>query len=138
MLPLSSAAAAVIHRQTKSHALIVAAAVDSLRDLVADTGAQTIFSADDREPNVLPHNLRSFLDDVLLQQPHQPIEFPLGSLPVLAAEAKQSQLLDAQTGAIFYDKPDALDTAAVSFDARQSTCLRPPTVSVHDDGNVLR
>ena len=79
-----------------------------------------------------------FLDEILLQQGHEEVEFRLGALPVLAAEAVERELADAEPAAFLDGGADAVGAAGVAFDARQAALLRPAAVAVHDDGDVLR
>ena len=72
------------------------------------------------------------------QQGHQEIELGLRPFPVLAAEAVERQLADAEPAALLDGGADALDAAAVALDARQAALLGPAAVAVHDDGDVPR
>ena len=84
------------------------------------------------------HDLVALVDEILVQQRHQEVEFGLRPLPVLAAEAVERELAEAEPAAFFDGGADALHAAGVALDARQAAFLGPAAVAVHDDGDVLR
>jgi hypothetical protein len=68
---------------------------------------------------------------------HQRIHFILGPIPVLDRKGVEREILDAKFAGDLDDGARGLGTLAVALDTGQVTLLRPPTVAVHDDGNVL-
>ena len=98
----------------------------------------SVAAADHAHRDILLHDRRAFFDHVLLEQVHQEIELVLRPLPVLARQAIERELLDAQPGAFLGDAADAGHAAAMPFDPRQPLPLRPAAVAVHDDGDVPR
>ena len=96
----------------------------------------SVAAADHADADVLLHDRGPLLDHVLLEQVHQEIELALRPLPVLARQAIQRELLDAQPGALLGRAAHAGHAAAVPLDPRQALPLRPAAVAVHDDGDV--
>src|SRR5262249_55042525 len=69
---------------------------------------------------------------------HEEIEFCLGPFPVLRAETVERELPDAEPATFLDGRPNAVDAAAMSLDARQTALARPAAVAVHDDGDMAR
>src|SRR5262249_46841925 len=57
--------------------------------------------------------------------------------PVLDTKAIKSELTDSEPATLLHSGADALDATAMAFDPRQAALPRPPTVAVHDDGDML-
>jgi len=125
-------------RKAESHAAIVGRGIGRLANFPQDPFAKPFPSTDHGEADVLTHDLGPFLDDVLFEEPHEKIDFPLRPLPILAAEAIQAQLFDADAGAILDDGPHAGHSPAMAFDAGEASPLRPASVSIHDDRDMPR
>src|SRR5439155_22638550 len=83
-------------------------------------------------------DLGPLVDQVLMQEGHQEIEFRLRPLPVLGTEAVERELPDAEAAAFFDRRANAFYAAAVTFVSWQAALLRPSAVAVHDDGDVPR
>ena len=79
-----------------------------------------------------------FLAQVFAKQAHQEINLRFRAAPVLHREGVKRQRGNIQAGAGFDNRPCRLHACAMSRDARQMAPPRPATVSVHDDGNMLR
>src|SRR5262249_14977465 len=92
--------------------------------------------ADGGETDVLLQDLGALVDQVLVEQDHEEVQLRLGPLPVLDAEAVQGELADAEPAALLDGGAHALDTAAVSLDARQAALPGPATVTIHDDSDM--
>ena len=99
---------------------------------------QPFAPADPLHPDVVLHDPRPLFDQVLLEQLQEEIEFLGRPLPVLAGEAIERDLLDAQPGTFLGHAADAGHAAAMSFDPRQAPPAGPTPVAVHDDGDVPR
>ena len=74
----------------------------------------------------------------MLQQLHEEGNFVGGPLPVLAGQAVERELLDAQPGAFLGHPADDVGPAAMPLDPRQASPPRPAAVAVHDDGDMPR
>ena len=79
---------------------------------------QSLPPADDREANVLLHDLGPLVDQVLVEQGHQEFEFRLRPFPVLRAEAVERELANSEPTALFDGRPYALHAAAMALVTR--------------------
>ena len=77
-----------------------------------------------------------------LNRPAEDVEYSLnffaGSTPVLGGERPQCEVPDSEFAGSLGDPPDILGTGFVSLKSRHATLTGPATVSVHNDGDVLR
>ncbi len=76
--------------------------------------------------------------DELLEQRHEGEHLVPRSFPVLGRKGIQSDDIESQAGGCLDCFADRADAGAVAFDAWQVARLRPPTVAVHDDGDMVR
>ena len=97
---------------------------------------QSFPAADHRQADPLTHQQRPLLDQVLLEQLHEKFEFVGRTPPVLARQAIERELLDAQPGAVLGDPAHAVHAAPMPFDPRQPALNGPAAVAIHDDGNM--
>src|SRR5207302_4602227 len=91
-----------------------------------------------READVLPQDRRPLLHEVLLEEHHEEVQLGLRPLPVLAGEAVEGELADAEAAAFLDGGADAEDALGVALDALLAALARPAAVAVHDDGDVAR
>jgi hypothetical protein len=89
--------ATVVDRQAQPRTRIAGTQADRLVHLLLDSLRDAVPAADDIDDQVVAHDPIPLVDHVLLQQMHQEIQFVLRAFPVLAGQAVQRQLLDAQT-----------------------------------------
>src|SRR5690606_16150304 len=94
--------------------------------------------ADQAQTDVVPDQAAGLALQSAQEQLHQLRYFARRPLPVLAAEGKQGQRLDAQPAARFGHHTGGLHPFSVTGVTRQGACLGPATVAVHDDGHMLR
>ena len=111
---------AIVDRQNQLRAGIIGRQLQCLFHLRKHTSGQAISTTNDLEPHSLLHDRPSFLDQVLLQQVHQEVEFGMRSFPILAGQAIQRDGFDAQLGACLADHSYCADTATMAFDSRPS------------------
>ena len=69
---------------------------------------------------------------------HEERHLVLLPAPVLGRERVHRQPLDAHLEGAVHHVEQRWLSASVALRAVETTCVRPPTVSIHDDGNVAR
>ena len=82
--------------------------------------------------------LLDFLLERHAKQLLQHRDFLFGPAPVLRAERKQGEVLDAALCARAHHRAHRFDAATMAGNARQEALFRPTPVAIHDDGNVPR
>ena len=99
--------AAVVDRQAHAQARVAAAQADRLVERRDRLFRQPLAAADPLHADVVLHDPRPLFDQVLLEQLQEEIEFLGRPLPVLAGEAIERDLLDAQPGTLLGHAADA-------------------------------
>jgi hypothetical protein len=92
---------------------------------------------DEAHPDALLVELRRLAVDPLGEHRHQPIDLLLGPGPILRGEGIHGELLDAELGGVAQTLLDDVRTRPVAFDDRQASLLRPATIPVGDDRDVV-
>src|SRR5262249_11813809 len=131
-------ATAVVNSQTENHAGVAPAHANVFVDVAKDRGGQIVATTNGGKANVLLHDLRTLIHQILAEQGHQEIQLRLRPLPILDAQAVERQLFDAQPTAFFHGGAYALNAALVPLDTRQTALPGPPAVAIHDDRDVSR
>src|SRR5207253_2389740 len=99
---------------------------------------EPVAPADDGEADVLAHDLFAFLDEVLLEERHQEVDFFGGPFPIFSAEAIEGELFDAEPATFLDGTANAADAFEVALDAFLAAFLGPAAVAIHDDGDMAR
>ena len=69
-------------------------------------------------------------------EPHQPTHFVGGALPVLGGEGVGAQVGDAHLDGPLDDVEEGVLTTGVPLGSFEAALLGPPSVAVHDDGDM--
>lgn len=128
---------AVVDSEAECHAVVIGGDFFGGGDFLLDGGVKFGGGADDFEFESLLLDLAAFFDEVLFEEGHEQGEFAWGAFPVFAGEAVEGELPESEPGGFFDHAADRLDTAAVTFDAWETSALGPASVAIHDDGDVL-
>jgi len=73
-----------------------------------------------------------------LQQPEQSVHFRYRAPPVLGREGIDREVLEADFLRCFDRSAQRLDAALMTDSSRQVSRLRPASIAIHNNGNVLR
>ena len=131
-------AGTVVDRQAELHPVVAGRQFGGPVEGGERLRGEPFTAPDHRQPDALLHEEPPLLDDILLEEAHQEGELGLRAPPVLAREAIERELLDAEADALLGRPADTRHAAAVPLDARQAAVPCPTAVAVHDDGDMPR
>jgi hypothetical protein len=89
------------------------------------------------ESDLVLQHFRDLLLKEIPEQFHQRRDLGTRTFPVFGGERVESQVRNSEFSAGLSHSADRLDPLAVPFDAWKSALLRPTTVAIHDDGDML-
>jgi hypothetical protein len=72
----------------------------------------------------------------MVQEDHQASDLVLGTVPVLSGKGEQSKVWDSKTGAVLHDLSNSIDPSPMTGDAREAAIGGPPSVAVHNNGDM--
>jgi len=110
--------------------------LDRIFDHRDQIGRKPAIVADHPQPHIVGHQLGQVLAQEDTQQTHQVADLGLGPPPILRREGVHGQMLDTPFDAHIDQANQSLHAELVSDQPRHETPLGPPTVAIHDDGNV--
>jgi hypothetical protein len=91
-----------------------------------------------QQPHVIAHQVRADAFQIRRDQMHQKAHLFFGPLPVLHTEGIQGQVFDADIDAMLSDNLHRFAALFVTAHPGQTPLLRPPAVSVHNNGDMPR
>jgi len=72
----------------------------------------------------------------LSEERHQALDFEGGTPPIFSREGVEREKRHSYVSGGPNDGTNVLDTGAMTGMARKTMLFRPPTIAIHDDGNV--
>ena len=73
----------------------------------------------------------------LHEKPHQERNFFRRPAPILAAESKQSEIIDTDKCRLLYKLSDHINTALVTCNSGEKSFFCPTTITIHNYGNMF-
>src|SRR5262249_31764984 len=119
-------AAAVAHREDHGHPRVVARRRDARPQRLADRRREPPQAADREQADLVPHHLAELAGEVLAEQLHQAVHLAGRTVPVLAGEGEEREVLDAELAARLDDGAHRLLAGAMPVEAGPPAPLRPP------------
>ncbi len=131
-------AARVVEGDLDESAGTVSRRLDGTLQLLAYGRVELLDASDGSEAKVVLNQGVEFTVDEFLEQRHEGEHLVPRTFPVLGRKSVQSDDIETQPGSGLDCFTYRADAGAVAFDARKVARLRPPTVPVHDDGDMAR
>ena len=131
-------ASAVVGGDRKDHALAARGLRLTERNGLSDFVGEGATVADHTKAHALFRQGIRPLFETSRKKLHEHVDFRLGTTPVFRRKGKNRECGKTQFAGAAHDLLQGLDALAVPFGAGQKTLFGPPSVAVHDDGDVTR
>src|SRR5258706_15378579 len=110
----------IINRQPKVQARALGRGGFRIRKGLAQRGGQAIPAPDDAEPHALVDAVRRFREQVLMEQPQDPVDFGGGTLPICRGKREKRQRMNSEAGRGLDNSACRVRPPAVGRRTRQS------------------